>query len=107
MKFKNTQREAVQWQLFFVSMFMCIHAVKKLGRNEKFKSNVVFIYWYKRRRCTMFSDELDEKELDIKLDITKKSRKINRPTCFADQTGGFLKKIFFFKLIVKPAYQAD
>ena len=57
--------------------------------------------------CTMFSDELDEKELDIKLDITKKSRKINRPTCFADQTGGFLKKIFFFKLFVKPAYQAD
>ena len=53
----------------------------------------------------MFSDELDEKELDIKLDITKKSRKINRPTCFADQTGGFLKKIFFFKLFVKTAYQ--
>ena len=55
----------------------------------------------------MFSDELDEKELDIKLDITKKSRKINRPTCFADQTGGFLKKIFFFKLFVKTVYQAD
>ena len=28
-----------------------------------------------------------EKELDIKLDITKKSRRINRPVQFADQHG--------------------
>ena len=33
------------------------------------------------------SDELEEKELEIKLDITKKSRKINRPFSFIDQNG--------------------
>ena len=35
-----------------------------------------------------FSDDLGEKELEIKLDITKKSRKINRPVQFHDQHGG-------------------
>ena len=30
---------------------------------------------------------MGEKELEIKLDITKKSRKINRPVQFHDQTG--------------------
>ena len=34
-----------------------------------------------------FSDDLVEKELEIKLDITKKSRRINRPVQFADQHG--------------------
>ena len=34
-----------------------------------------------------FSDDLIEKELEIKLDITKKSRRINRPVQFADQYG--------------------
>ena len=33
------------------------------------------------------SDDMVEKELDIKLDITKKSRRINRPVQFADQHG--------------------
>lgn len=33
------------------------------------------------------SDDLIEKELEIKLDITKKSRRINRPVQFADQHG--------------------
>ena len=27
-------------------MFMCIHAVSKLDRNQKFKSKVVFIVWF-------------------------------------------------------------
>ena len=35
------------------------------------------------------SDELEEKELEIKLDITKKSRKINRPFSFIDQHGEY------------------
>ena len=34
-----------------------------------------------------FSDDMIEKELEIKLDITKKSRRINRPVQFADQHG--------------------
>ena len=34
-----------------------------------------------------FSDDLIEKELEIKLDITKKSRRINRPAQFADHHG--------------------
>ena len=33
------------------------------------------------------SDDIIEKELEIKLDITKKSRRINRPVQFADQHG--------------------
>ena len=36
------------------------------------------------------SDDMVEKELDIKLDITKKSRRINRPVQFADQHGELL-----------------
>ena len=35
----------------------------------------------------VYSDDMVEKELDIKLDITKKSRRINRPVQFADQHG--------------------
>ena len=35
----------------------------------------------------IFSDDLIEKELEIKLDITKKSRRINRRVQFADQHG--------------------
>ncbi len=44
------------------------------------KVSVVFV-------CLFHSDELEEKELEIKLDITKKSRKINRPFSFIDQHG--------------------
>ena len=36
-------REVVNWQLLFTSMFMCIQAVWKLGRNPKLKSKDVFI----------------------------------------------------------------
>jgi hypothetical protein len=42
--------------------------------------------------CLFHSDELEEKELEIKLDITKKSRKINRPFSFIDQHGKYCKK---------------
>ena len=44
-----------------------------------------------------FSDDLIEKELEIKLDITKKSRRINRPVQFADQHGG--SSVYQFLLI--------
>lgn len=50
-----------------------------------------------------YSDDLVEKELEIKLDITKKSRRINRPVQFADQHGNryhnicLLKNQFNFK----------
>ena len=37
--------------------------------------------------CLCASDDMGEKELEIKLDITKKSRRINRPVQFADQHG--------------------
>ena len=36
---------------------------------------------------SLSSDDLDDGVLDIKLDITKKSRKINRPVSFGDQSG--------------------
>ena len=36
----------------------------------------------------LFPSDEQEKELEIKLDITKKSRKINRPVQFHDQHGG-------------------
>ena len=42
-KFTRKQIEAVNWQLLFVSMFKCIHAVWKLVRNKKSKSKVVII----------------------------------------------------------------
>ena len=37
-KFKSKQGEAVNWQLLFVSIFMCIHAVIRLGKNKKLNS---------------------------------------------------------------------
>ena len=44
---------------------------------------------------------MGEKELEIKLDITKKSRKINRPVQFHDQTGQKIenKTTFFSRQI--------
>ena len=44
------------------------------------------------------SDDMVEKELDIKLDITKKSRRINRPVQFADQHGQFPKFIIIIPI---------
>lgn len=38
-------------------------------------------------------DDLVEKELEIKLDITKKSRRINRPVQFADQHGHIMEEV--------------
>ena len=34
-KLESKDREAVKWQLPFVTMFICIHAVYKLSRNQK------------------------------------------------------------------------
>ena len=48
------------------------------------------------------SDDLGEKELDIKLDITKKSRKINRPVSFADQQGGYFDLCVHTKMMIHP-----
>ena len=45
--YKKILREAVYWELLFVSMFIFIHAALKLGRYKKLKSKVVcivFIY---------------------------------------------------------------
>ena len=39
----GTLKTLVNWQLLFVSMFLFIHDVWKLGRNFKFKSKVFFI----------------------------------------------------------------
>ena len=39
-------------------------------------------------------EEVHEKELEIKLDITKKSRKIGRPVTFVDQPGRILEEVF-------------
>ena len=41
----------------------------------------------------LYSDDMVEKELDIKLDITKKSRRINRPVQFADQHGNIMEEV--------------
>ena len=41
------------------------------------------------------SDDIIEKELEIKLDITKKSRRINRPVQFADQHGMIISADIF------------
>ena len=49
-------------------------------------NNLIFLFKFK-----YFSDDLVEKELEIKLDITKKSRRINRPVQFADQHGENIK----------------
>ena len=38
-------------------------------------------------------EEVQEKELEIKLDITKKSRKIGRPVSFLDQPGRILEEV--------------
>ena len=53
-----------------------------------------------------FSDDLIEKELEIKLDITKKSRRINRPVQFADQHGVifFLPVLADILTIFRPHY---
>ena len=39
-------------------------------------------------------DEIQEKELEIKLDITKKSRRINRPVSFVDQHGRLMEEVW-------------
>ena len=44
------------------------------------------------------SDDIIEKELEIKLDITKKSRRINRPVQFADQHGMMVGVLLLFHL---------
>ena len=46
------------------------------------------------------SDDIIEKELEIKLDITKKSRRINRPVQFADQHG-----MMFSADIIHPIFR--
>ena len=45
------------------------------------------IYYLSLDIYYLSSDDLDDGVLDIKLDITKKSRKINRPVSFGDQSG--------------------
>ena len=60
--------------------------VNHFGRNSKV---CYFSAVLQSARITkhLASDDMVEKELDIKLDITKKSRRINRPVQFADQHG--------------------
>ena len=62
-KVTSKQREAVNWQLLYISVFICIHAIWKIVRiKSKMKSKVVFIvkenyhyYYYYYHRFFFFN----------------------------------------------------
>ena len=57
-KFTSKQREAVIWQFLFVSMFMCIHAVWKLGRNQNWNRKYFYCIGIYDDLCTKLEDHI-------------------------------------------------